>query len=288
MEGKLKGIARSGILLLFLATVTAASYYIVLVLGDTVDSITINSPANNTFTANNTPAFSFNVSGNNTLYNTTLTIGGVLRGENASTYNNTNTTIQTNATLGDGNYTWYVNVTNQSVSLSQSESRVIVIDTITPFLVINRTELNLTILRNDSGLLINISVNDTNRNNTGVLAQGNGTTPSNVSFTIISGSFYQVNTTPGAMGCNIDSNCTIRFFGRDLALNTNATETLSIGVDNTNPAVSGAITNVSIVRNASSVRVNVTVTDGYSISTVLVGNNSNVTMASVGGNVFQA
>ncbi|MBI4020342.1 MAG: hypothetical protein HY367_03335, partial [Candidatus Aenigmarchaeota archaeon] len=168
-----------------------------------------------------------------------------------------------------------------------SESRVIVIDTITPFLVINRTELNLTILRNDSGLLINISVNDTNRNNTGVLVQGNGSSPVNVSFTLIAGSTYQVNTTPGAMGCNIDSNCTLRFFGRDLALNTNATETLSIGVDNTNPAVSGAITNVSIVRNASSLSVNVTVTDGYSISTVLVGNNSNVSMTSVGGNVFQ-
>ena len=92
--------------------------------------ISINSPADDTQTNNNTPGFSFTVSGSSDTYSCSLFLNDSSYGTNSSTLDSTATTIIA-STIPDGIYTWYVNCTSD-VTTNQSEIRTITIDTEAP------------------------------------------------------------------------------------------------------------------------------------------------------------
>ena len=96
-----------------------------------VSSITLNSPANNTYTNDSTQNFSFiALSSSNATFSCDLFVGGGNRGTNASVSNNTLTTI-TSTTVADGNYMWNLSCTDSGNS-SISESYNITFDTLAP------------------------------------------------------------------------------------------------------------------------------------------------------------
>ncbi|MBN2014476.1 MAG: DUF2341 domain-containing protein, partial [Candidatus Altiarchaeota archaeon] len=90
----------------------------------------LNSPQNQAVTNDTTPDFSFNVVGSESTYNCTLYLNDTNKGNNASTQNNTPTTI-TSTALSDGTYSWYVNCTATGFA-EQSKIREITIDTTAP------------------------------------------------------------------------------------------------------------------------------------------------------------
>lgn len=96
-----------------------------------VFSVYSTSPANQTATDDTTPDFTFNVSGTESTYNCILYVGGVNKGSNATTDNNTATTI-TSSVLSDGTYNWYVSCSS-GVRTNTSETRQITIDLIPNF-----------------------------------------------------------------------------------------------------------------------------------------------------------
>ena len=93
-------------------------------------SISINSPADNTITNDNTPDFSFTASGSESTYSCTLYLNDSGYGTNSSTLDST-ATIITASTIPDGIYNWYVNCTSDPTT-NQSETRTIRIDVEAP------------------------------------------------------------------------------------------------------------------------------------------------------------
>ena len=89
----------------------------VFVIAATVDSVTLVSPANNSWTnsTNDSIAFIFNYTGSNaTDASCELFVGGVGFGLNANTVNATDTTLYANDTIDEGFYNWSVTCTNES------------------------------------------------------------------------------------------------------------------------------------------------------------------------------
>ncbi len=119
-----------------------------------VNSIILVSPANQTMTNDNTPSFSFNVTGSRSNYSCELFISGIGHGTNSTTLNNTLTTITSNSSLADGNYSWFIRCTGDCGLWNDSETRNISIDTVAPSISII-SPLNTTY--NNATILVNIS-----------------------------------------------------------------------------------------------------------------------------------
>ena len=92
--------------------------------------ISINSPADDAQTNNNTPGFSFTVSGSPDTYSCSLFLNDSSYGTNATTQDSIATIIVA-STIPDNIYNWYVNCTSD-VTTNQSEIRTIRIDTEAP------------------------------------------------------------------------------------------------------------------------------------------------------------
>jgi len=85
-----------------------------------VDVVNLASPANNSWTAddNDTIAFTFNWTGENTTASCELFINGTGIGVNATVLNDTNTILLANASIGEGTLNWSVNCTNGTETIS--------------------------------------------------------------------------------------------------------------------------------------------------------------------------
>ncbi len=106
-------------------------------------------------------------------------------------------------------------------------------DTLIPMQTLNLT--NDTVVNRTQGVKINVTVRD---NTTYQVFAANGT---NVSMSrVADGSdVFQVNSTPDALGCNInDGTCVIKLYANDSANNQNGTATISLTIDGTAPTTS--------------------------------------------------
>lgn len=98
---------------------------------------TASAPTNNTFTNDTTPDFTFNATSNTSAtFSCELLVDSTGHGINASTQNNTVTTITANATLAEGTRSWYVSCTDAEDTLNTS-TRQLTIDATAPTPVIN-------------------------------------------------------------------------------------------------------------------------------------------------------
>ncbi len=126
----LKGISKIGLIILL----SIISICLISIVFGTIDSITLNSPPNQTATTDTTPDSNFTaVSDTNTTFSCELFIDDTGYGANDSVSNNTATIITANSSLSDGSYNWYINCTDVN-GTSKSEERVITIDTTNPAL----------------------------------------------------------------------------------------------------------------------------------------------------------
>lgn len=101
----------------------------------TFTSITQNSPANDTHTADTTPAFVFTpVSDINTTFNCSLIIDSVVAAQNLSVNNNTPTTL-ISGVLAEGAHTWNINCSDVNETASSLVFNI-TIDTTAPAAVI--------------------------------------------------------------------------------------------------------------------------------------------------------
>lgn len=107
----------------------------------TITSITLSSPANNNWTSDTTPDFTFTAVSdqNSTDILSELFINGTGYGQNASTLNNTATTITANTSLADGYYYWYINATDVNGTV-ESATRYIYIDTTAPTVTVTSND----------------------------------------------------------------------------------------------------------------------------------------------------
>ena len=96
--------------------------------GATINPFTPSAPANESWTNNNQPDFSFTaVSNINTTFSCVLWVSEANLGSNSSTQNNTLTTI-TASTIADGTHNWYINCTDVNGTV-QSTARTLNVDT---------------------------------------------------------------------------------------------------------------------------------------------------------------
>ncbi len=99
--------------------------------------VSLNSPANNTNTSDNTPDINFTVTNAVSVLSCTLFVDGTAKGTNSSVLNNTATVMTANASLSDGARSWYVNCTDSSSNTGQSATRTINVDTVAPAVTAN-------------------------------------------------------------------------------------------------------------------------------------------------------
>jgi hypothetical protein len=99
--------------------------------------VTLNSPANNTNTSDNTPDINFTVTNAVSVLSCTLFVDGTAKGTNSAVLNSTATVMTANASLSDGARSWYVNCTDDSSNTGQSATRTINVDTVAPAVTLN-------------------------------------------------------------------------------------------------------------------------------------------------------
>ena len=130
------------------------------------------------------------------------------------------------------------------------------------------------------------SVSSGDTNDTDEIVQS--TTPLNISVTVSdvnistvvvngsimtqSGTTWSALNTPSDFGCSSDGVCVLTFIATDSSENINNTETLTIIIDDSTPAVTGANTDDSNnnVRSDSSLNISLTVIDTNTVSSVIV------------------
>lgn len=98
---------------------------------DPVKTTNIISPVNNYHTNDNTPVIGFNFTSNMSTANCSLIFGGLPLGINISVANNTNTYIETNLSVADNSFNYYVSCYD-GVNATNSSSRTLIIDTVYP------------------------------------------------------------------------------------------------------------------------------------------------------------
>lgn len=156
--------------------------------------------------------------------------------------------------LGDGNYTYNVSFFNSTGSgtVNSSETRRIVIDTISPQILFNGTVANNSFIATPY-IFLTLTINDTNI--------------ANMTYRIYNGS-GNVNTTNFTSNWTnftnlADGNYTVNVTATDLAGNTNTTSTYTYVVDTTTPLVSYGLNTPANLSssNLTSIFVNLSVTE---------------------------
>jgi len=129
-------------------------------------TFTLSSPDEGLYTNNNTPTFTFTpLSTVSTTFTCELRINGTGYGVNATTQNNTATTIVANASLSDGGYYWDINCTDTD-GMFHSTDRNFTIDTVLPKLVFGGQTPADNAYVNYNNISINFSVSDTSNTST--------------------------------------------------------------------------------------------------------------------------
>jgi len=231
--------------LLTLCIITVFAYFVI----GGFDSVSVDSPtANTNYSGNLLLNATVAGTGENNATNVTFyfinATSGALVYENTALPNNLNindtfnVTINTAAVLGDGIYNLTVNATNSTKDTIENS-------TITNVQIDNNAPLVSTFNSPTSGTYYNasfvINVTITGTPTTVQYQLENGTNSSNVgswvSMSNPSGNYW--NATINVSATN-DWNYTININATDVAGNSNTTETIDIGIDDTNP------TNVSV------------------------------------------
>lgn len=192
--------------------------------------------------------------------NYTMTIVGT--GKNVSAYYNV-------TNLNDGVYTYRVYANDSSGNLNVSERRTVTIDTTPPAIdFVSPTPANNT-LQNYNYAYINVSVVDTLVSVDSALLEWNGTNESMTKVgTGLSVSFYKNKT-----GL-VDGTYTYKVYANDSAGNTNVSETRTLRIDATPPAVAIFLpANNAIVSGTQTIKANVT--DPTSGASAVYANVSN-------------
>lgn len=95
---------------------------------------------------------------------------------------------------------------------------------------------------------------------------------------------WQVNTTPQDLGC-AEGICVLTFNATDALGHSNNSVSVNVGVDGSNPAVTGASANDYYVSSSETVEVNISVTDNSALASVTLNGTS---MTSIGSGKYQA
>ncbi len=106
---------------------------------NTMPVVSYSTPADNSWTNDNTTSFTFTVTDNvDDNLSCTLAISGTNYGTNSTVANNTATTITLNATGGiaDGNYTWNITCTDSAGNSNASDSYELAVDATNPVIAL--------------------------------------------------------------------------------------------------------------------------------------------------------
>ncbi len=246
-----------------------------------VSSLLINlvRPATNTWNTNDTPAFTFNYTGASTA-NCTLVVDGADSGTSL-VLNNTNTAITANASLSQGNHSWYIHCVDQSNNVSNSGTRKILVDSIAPVATINsiNTRTSSGLATTNTSLAANFTVNDTNIMNWTLSVQ-------NSSGELLQNWTGYTNNVSAALSYVAGLNGTY-FFNLSAIDNasTRTTTFFNITVDQSNPVITSVSTS-SITTSGATLTVNAN--DTYSGISTCTYSGAGSGSLSLGSGVYTA
>jgi len=233
---------------------------------------TLNNYGNNTWINSNTITFGFNATDTNNdtciLYHNASTW---VANETVAYTSNADTNFSS-ITLADGHYVWNV-LCNDSAGQTDwnSDNYTLKVDNTNPVVTSFASNDTDNIVRSSDYLNFSVTVTETNINTVKI----NGTSLDQITGTNV---WYNINQTDNFTGCTTTGACTFLITATDYAGNENATETLTITIDDDNPGVFSFNTNDTdnIVRSADYLNFSVTVNDtgGGSVSTVTMNGTS--------------
>jgi len=223
--------------------------------------------------------FSVSVSDSNidtvTMNDTTLT-------QIASTgvwYTLNSTSNFTGCAVTDGACTFLITATDKTANVNNTEILTVTIDNVNPVVTSFAVDDGDNIVRSTDVLNFSVSVSDSNINTVTM----NDTTLTQIAST---GVWFTINQTDDWANCGVTGACTFLITATDQTSNVNNTETLTITIDDTNPAVTSFAVNDTdnIVRSADYLNFSVTVADsgGGSVSTVTMNGTTLTQIASTG------
>ncbi|MFH1591433.1 MAG: PGF-pre-PGF domain-containing protein [archaeon] len=116
-----------------------------------------------------------------------------------------------------------------------------------------------------------------------------GASGTEVGLTNSTPTLFSATTDASTLGCSsTDGNCTVTFVATDVAGNINSSETLTFSIDDVSPTVTGAIADDAdgYLKSTDAVKINVTVADSNTISTVNVSGGTALPMSLLTGSVY--
>ncbi|MFH1682311.1 MAG: PGF-pre-PGF domain-containing protein, partial [Candidatus Woesearchaeota archaeon] len=210
------------------------------------------TPAEGANLTSDQPDFIFTaVSKANTTFSCELVINSTGYGTNATTANNTATTITANTTLADGNYGWYVSCTD-NVGTFQSGTNTFALDATVPSVTINSPTANANLSTgtqvfnatvSDNSLAV-VRFNITNSSGSVMLTASNP-----------SGNFWNASVDLGTLA---EEQHTATVLANDTVGNLNNSETVTFTVDRTAPTVTLVNSSLNTTDTTPSITFNYT------------------------------
>ncbi len=239
---------------------------------NTPPSLTLNLPANNTFSSSASVTFNWTASD---AIDTTASCGLYLNG----TLNETivgSGSVATTKVLSEGVHSWYVSCADNASNVNTSETRIVTVDTTNP--AVSAQTSNDTYTKSNVTVNITVTVADGNINAVNV------TNTTTASMTSLGGSLFSLITNFTSLGCT-EGVCQLQFVAIDKAGNTNTTQTLSVTVDDTAPTIQQNSPGNNSFTNNGTVTLNWTVSDNLDTlnsCTVVIDNTNNGTVVGNG------
>jgi hypothetical protein len=228
-----------------------------------------------------------NVTDAGPLANISLTNGTVYLNMTPATGNlyQLNTTPTALGCGASGACTFNISAIDAAGNINNSVTITLTIDGTKPS--VSDFTANTSLLRQSASIMLTVNVTDAN-----ALANVSITNGSvYVNMTPATGNLFQVNTTPAALGCNANANCTINITAIDIANNINNSVSLTLAIDSTNPAVNSITVNNSYLRSDTPIRLEANVTDSVGVLNVSARNVDTAglhrTMTLAGGNLYE-
>jgi len=107
----------------------------------------------------------------------------------------------------------------------------------------------------------------------------------NVLMSLVSGTFYAVNSTGTDLKCRKEGKCELSFSAKDRLGNKNDSEMIEITIDNEPPLLENPSKSHAVAKSSSNVQINVTATDSSNITGVYV---NNISMSNIEGDIYTA
>jgi len=234
-----------------------------------VPSVVLISPENNTNTTDNTPTFVYNISDSDSGQTLTSIVyvqnatGIYAVGSNTTTSPASNLQIskESNLTLVDGTYTWWVNVSD-GYNTNKSEVRTLTIDTTSPVIEYGSGTIADNANISQSWIFVNVSITESHfKNVTFYLYNSSGLVNETTYNSLLGDNTRNVNWTglsDGSYWFNVTT--------YDWAGSSDSVQTRNVGIDTVNPGVefdsSTPINHANISVNYAD--INVSTTDGAS------------------------